>query len=53
MFFNQMFRKHFGNVVMVVDVVGVVLEPLIYSLKIICFKLLHPSFDVLYASFHH
>ena len=50
MFFNRMFRKHFGNVV---DVVGVVLEPLIYSLKIICFKLLHSSFDVLYASFHH
>ena len=49
MFFNQMFRKHFGNVV---DVVGVVLEPLIYSLKIICFELLHPS-HVLYASFHH
>ena len=30
-----MFRKHFGNVV---DVMGVVLGPLIYSLKIICFK---------------
>ena len=45
-----MFKKHFGNVV---DVVGVVIGPLIYSLKIICFKLLHPSFDVLYASFHH
>ena len=43
-----MFRKHFGNVV---DVVGVVLGPLIYSLKINWFILLHPSFDVLYASF--
>ena len=34
MFFIQMLRNHFANVV---DVVGVVLEPLIYSLKIICF----------------
>ena len=47
-FFNQMCKKHFGNVV---DVVGVVLVPLIYALIIICFRSLHPFFDVLYASF--